>query len=129
MEYLADTITIVRHFSKTGKIGGSAREIISGVEHGEHHLFISIISLVEIMYLSQKKRIKISLEETLERINESDNYSVVDLTAQIVSLAENIQFPEIFDRLIIATAKYLGIPMLTSDEEISATDIIETIWK
>ena len=129
MEYLADTVTVIRHFSETGKIGKRAFEIITGTKRGEHHCYVSTISLVEILYLSEKKRINISLEKTLEKINGSENYSMISLTSQIVKLAESIDFPEIFDRLIISTAKYLKIPILTSDKEISSANFIETIWK
>ncbi|MBI5207315.1 MAG: hypothetical protein HY934_05925, partial [Candidatus Firestonebacteria bacterium] len=80
MEYLADTVTIVRHFAKTGQISKNAKSIIEEVEKGKHHIFISVISLVEIMYLSQKMRINIDLTETLQVINTSINYSTVDLT-------------------------------------------------
>ena len=129
MEYLADTVAVIRHFSETGKIGKKAFEIIDGIERGEHHCYVSTISLVEILYLSEKRRIDISLEKTLEKIKDSENYSVISLTAQIVKLAESIDFPEIFDRLIISTAKYLKIPILTSDKKISSANFIETIWK
>ena len=129
MEYLADTVMVIRHFSETGKIGKMAFEIINGIERGEHHCYVSTISLVEILYLSEKRRIDISLEKTLEKINGSENYSVISLTAQIVKLAESIDFPEIFDRLIISTAKYLKIPILTSDKKISSANFIETVWK
>lgn len=128
MEYLADTVTVIRHFSETGKIGKRAFEIINAIERGDHHCYISTISLVEILYLSEKRRIDISLEKTLEKINGSENYSVISLTAQIVKLAESIDFPEIFDRLIISTAKYLKIPILTSDKKISSANFIETVW-
>jgi PIN domain nuclease of toxin-antitoxin system len=128
MEYLADTVTIVRYFSKMGNIGKQARQILHGVTHGEHHLFISTLSLVEILYLSEKARIEISLDETLKIISESENFSVINLTPQIVKLAEQITFPDIFDRLIISTAKYLDNPILTSDKQIQNTDFVETIW-
>ncbi|MBI4650365.1 PIN domain-containing protein [Candidatus Desantisbacteria bacterium] len=129
MEYLADTVTIVRHFAKTGQIGKTAKFIIEETEKGKNHIFISVISLVEIMYLSQKMRININLAETLQVINTSINYSTVDLTPHIVSIAETIDFPELFDRLIIATAEYLKIPILTSDEKIQNMKNIKTIWK
>jgi len=128
MEYLADTVTIIRHFSSVRGIGKRAKAVLNGADRGENHLYISIISLVEIMYLSQKKRIKINLEETLEIINNSENYSVVDLTPQIVISAERISFPELFDRLIIATAQYLGLSILTSDKAIRSAKIVRTIW-
>ena len=59
MEYLADTVTIIRHFSGAGRIGRQAKSILEGVKKGEHHMFLSTVSLVEILYLSEKKRITI----------------------------------------------------------------------
>jgi PIN domain nuclease of toxin-antitoxin system len=128
MDYLADTVTIIRHFSGTGRIGRKARTILEGVEEGDHHLFLSTVSLVEILYLSEKKRIMINLGESLDIIGDSANYSIVDLTTEIVKFAENIEFPEIFDRLIISTARYLGVSILTSDRAIRSSGFVEAVW-
>jgi len=128
MDYFADTVTVIRHFSGAGRIGRKARSILEGVEEGEHHLFLSTVSLVEILYLSEKKRIMINLEESLDMMDESANYSIVDLTPDIVRFAVKIDFPEIFDRLIISTAQYLGVPLLTSDRAIRRRNLVETIW-
>ncbi|MBI3600183.1 MAG: PIN domain-containing protein [Nitrospinae bacterium] len=128
MKYLADTVTIIRHFSETGSIGKRVISILDDTEQGKNHLYISVISIVEIMYLSEKRRIKINLAETLNIINNSANYSIVDLTPNIVIIAKNIKFPELHDRLIIATAKFLEIPILTSDKEIYKIDGIKVIW-
>ena len=128
MDYLADTVTVIRHFSGTGRIGKKARSILEGVEQGDHHLFLSTISLVEIIYLSEKKRIMINLGETLDIIDDSANYSVVDLTTEIVKFAEKVAFPEIFDRLIMSTAQYFNVPILTSDRAIRTSGLVEAIW-
>ncbi len=128
MDYLADTVTIIRHFSGTGRIGRKARTILEGVEKGDHHLFLSTVSLVEILYLSEKKRIMINLGESLDIIDDSANYSIVDLTTEIVKFAEKIDFPEIFDRLIISTARYLGVHILTSDRAIRSSGFVEAVW-
>ena len=129
MNYLGDTVTIVRHFSGSGKMGKSARKILDGVDAGENRLFISSISLVEILYLSEKKRIQIQLQGAIELIGQSTNYDVVDLTPQIIILAETLKFRDIFDRLIMATARYLGVPLVTSDREIAKSGLIETVWE
>ena len=81
MEYLADTVTIIRYFAKTGKIGKRAKAILNDAEKGKHRIFISVLSLVEIMYLSQKMRISTNLAETLTIINNSENYMIVDLNS------------------------------------------------
>jgi len=128
MDCLADTVTIIRHFSGLGRIGKEAKLILEGVEKGDNHLFLSTISLVEILYLSEKKRIEIDLEGSLNTIRKSANYSIVDLTSSIVSLASSINFPDIFDRLIISTARYLGVPLITSDRAIRKARLVKTIW-
>ena len=129
MDYLADTVTIVRHFSGVGRIGRAARLVLEGVENGENYLFLSTVSMVEILYLSEKKRIGINLENSLQKIKSSRNYSVVDLTSNIISIAAKIRYPEIFDRLIISTAQYLDIPLITSDQGIKESGFVETICK
>jgi len=129
MDYAADTVTLIRHFTNTGKIGRKAKDVLDCVENGEHNIFVSVVSLVEVMYLSQKHRIDIDLDETLEIINNSLNYSIVNLTQEIVKIAELIAFPELHDRLIMATAKYLEIPLLTSDGKIHELNEVETVWK
>jgi PIN domain nuclease of toxin-antitoxin system len=129
MDYLADTVTVIRHFTQTGKIGKKAKIVLQEVPLGKHRIYISVLSLVEIMYLAQKNRIGINLFETLDTINNSTNYFLVDLSPEIVAVAEAIEFYEIFDRLIVATAKFLNIPILTSDEKIKDIPGIEVVWK
>jgi predicted nucleic acid-binding protein len=65
VDYLADTVTIIRHFSRSGSIGKRVRGILSDAEQGKHRIFLSVLSLVEIMYLSKKNRITIDLAEVI----------------------------------------------------------------
>ena len=57
MQYLLDTNAIIRHFAQVSKLGKKAKEIIIQAESDQHQLFVSIISLMEIMYLAEKNRI------------------------------------------------------------------------
>ncbi len=75
MQYLLDTVTIVRHFTKSDKMGKKAKSILNLI-HGEHNFLVSVISLMEILYLSEKRRIKIDLSETISKINSSSNYGI-----------------------------------------------------
>jgi len=126
MQYLLDTVTIVRHFSGVGKIGKKAR----GVLNDSGNVFIiSVISLMEIMYLSEKHRIDISLTETFDRIDSSSLYSTIDLTPEILKMAETTLFAELHDRLILSTAKWLDIPLISSDTRFEGIEGIQLIWK
>jgi len=36
--------------------------------------------------------------------------------------------PELHDRIIVGTAKWLGVPILTGDEVISESRYVKTFW-
>ena len=99
MEYLVDTVAIIRHFAKTGVIGKKAKQILRDADAGKNTIYISVISLVEILYLAERNKIPINFEEVKRRLNESDNYQVVDLSLDIVEVAKTIQGLELHDRL------------------------------
>ncbi len=128
MRYLLDTVTIVRHFTGKGKIGRAAASILGHVEQNEHIFAISIVSLMEIMYLAEKNQIELDLAQTLNLIGASAKYMIVDLTVDILRVAETIDFAELHDRLILATAKWLGIKLLSSDGKFNSVVGVETVW-
>lgn len=128
MQYLLDTVTLVRHFSGKGKLGDKAVRILDGLQESGDYLYISVISLMEIMYLAEKNRIEINLSKTLDLIQTSSQYSVIDLNPEILQVAETIAFPELHDRLILATAKWLGIKIISSDGEFEKVPEIEIVW-
>ncbi len=108
MRYLLDTLALIRHFANIGHIGHQATAIFAGLNQSEDVLFISVISLMEVLYLAEK-HLPINLPETLGYIESSNKYIIVDLTPDILKVAESIQFYELHDRLILATAKWLDI--------------------
>lgn len=128
MIYLLDTVTIIRHFSGSGKLGNKARDIINSFERTNDEFFISVISLMEIMYLSEKNRIGIDLPKTLSIINNTEGYRIIDLNTEIIKTASKIEFYELHDRMILATAKWLDIPIITSDNLISQVKGFKIIW-
>ncbi len=89
---------------------------------------ISVVSLMEVLYLSEKNRIPIDLAETLERLQASECYAVIDLNAEILKVAAAIEFRELHDRLILATARWFGVAVLSSDREFQQVEGIEVIW-
>ncbi len=128
MNYLLDTVALVRHFTGNGTIGQKALGILNNIENSSDILFISIVSLMEVMYLAEKKRIGINLNETLEIIDSLSNYIIIDLNSDILSVAEGIAFYELHDRLILATSKWLGIKIISSDTAFSNVKGIEVVW-
>lgn len=98
-------------------------------EGNEDELIVSVISLMEVMYLAEKERIDIGLSETLDDIRASSKYSIANLTPEILVVAETIAFYELHDRLILATAKWLDISVISSDERFGPVEGVEVVWE
>ena len=128
MDYLLDTVAIIRYFSGRGHIGRKAKTIIAKAEEGSHVLLLSVVSLFEIMYLAEKNRIKISLPNTLSAIHHKPCYQIVELTTDIIVEASRIKFYELHDRLVLATAKHFNLSILSSDLRFDELEGFKRIW-
>jgi predicted nucleic acid-binding protein len=128
MHYLLDTVTLIRHFSGEGHIGKTAQHIFDQAEISGDSFFISVITLMEVMYLAEKNRIPVNLGRTIDKIRGNTLYAIVDLSADILQVAQEITFYELHDRLILATAKWLDIPVISSDKKFHDVDKIQVVW-
>ena len=79
------------------------------------------------MYLFEKNRIDISLFQT-EDLLKSQNYQFEPLSLQILKTASEItDIPELLDWLIAATARYLGLSLITNDPVIRASEFVDIL--
>lgn len=129
MQYLADTAAIIRHFANVGKIGKAAKLILQDADSGKNTILISIISIVEILYLSERNKIPLDFEDVRRKLLPLDNYRIVDLDFDIVETAKIVQGLELHDRLIVSTSLSLNVPILTSDQIIKDSGQVDVIWK
>ena len=94
---------------------------------GEAIVIIPAIVLMEVLYLFEKNRIEIGLLQT-EVLMESRNYRFEPLSFGILKTASNIDdIPELHDRLIAATAKYLDLPMITNDPVVIQSSFVRIL--
>ncbi len=129
MEYLADTVAIVRHLRGHPALGPQAAQILRDADAGNHHVYLSAITLMEVLYLSEAKRVDVRLDELTEHVSSSVNYEIVPVNADVVLAAAEVDdVPELHDRIIVGTAKWLGVPILTGDGIISESSHVKTIW-
>ena len=129
MDYLADTVAIVRHLRNHAALGSEARRILRETDDGLHRVYLSAITLMEVLYLSESGRIDLSLSELVSMVSRSRNYEIVPVDSEVVLAATDVDdVPELHDRIIVATARYLGVPILTGDKVIVASRYVQSVW-
>ena len=129
MDYLADTVAIVRHLRAHPALGGEAARILRDADAGQHRVYLSAITLMEVLYLSEAGRIDLPLSELVDMVSRGRNYEIVPIDTDVVLAAVGVDdVPELHDRIIVGTALHLGVPILTGDRVIAASQHAQTLW-
>ena len=94
---------------------------------------ISTITLVEMVYLAEKNRIpQEPIAALIDGLQLSiDNYRLVPIDLGVIHALEQVPrkaVPDMPDRIIVATAVSLGLPLLSRDAAIQDFEGIESIW-
>lgn len=127
-QYVTDTMAIVSYLGKR-KMPPSVKQIFQSADLGLVQIYIPSIVFFEIGYLSEKSRIDIGLNDVLTHIAEFSTYLEQSLTFNIVVESyEILDIPELHDRLIGGTAKFLDLELITNDPFIQASEFVKTVW-
>ena len=128
-----DIHTLIWYLDQSPKISPTAIDILDRATRDDFPIFIASITLVELVYLVEKKRLgEFPLEQLLNELATPESlFSIVTLTLEVVQSLQRIprvQVPDMPDRIIAATAHSLNIPLITCDHKILACPAIQTIW-
>jgi len=127
-EYVVDTMALVLQIEKR-KMSQTAKNIFSAMESGNTVIHVPAMVFAEILYHSEKGRIKCLLADVAGYMKQhlncrefSFNFAVAEATAQITDIRE------LHDRLIAGTARLLNLELITNDPIIQASSFVKTIW-
>jgi PIN domain nuclease of toxin-antitoxin system len=128
---LVDTHVVVWLAFDQGQLSKAARAAINEARQNGEGLAISDITLLELMTLTSKGRIRldISLESFLREIEARFIVLPVSGRACVRALGLPAAYPkDPADRIIGATALVEGLSLLTADREIRRSRALHTIW-
>lgn len=130
-DLIADTHAVIWHLNNRSRLSAIARKALAEAER-IGLIFVSSISLVEMIYLTEKGRIApdvlILLRDALD--DPTTAFRLVEVNREVTGFLEKIarqDVPDMPDRIIAATALYLNLPLVTRDGKIK-TSGIKTIW-
>ncbi len=127
-DYVADTMAIVLHLERP-RSTALVQQIFSEADLGNLRIHIPAVVLAEVLYLSEKGRISLSLQDVRDHIVKHPSFTEVPLDIEIVDTAGPIKdIPELHDRLIASTARFLGLELITNDTKIRSSAFVRTVW-
>jgi predicted nucleic acid-binding protein len=127
-KFVVDTVALILRLEKR-KMGDNARAVFADLESGKAMLYVPSIVFAEILYLSERNRISLSLQTVRDYMQRFPGCQEYPLTFDVVEAARSItDIPELHDRLIAATASYTHFPLITNDLTITTSNHIQVIW-
>jgi len=128
MKYVTDTHSLVWYLTEDPRLSNKALSVLASSEN-EGTIIVPAVVLAEIMFIARKGRVTISFDETLKKIEESDNFVIAPLDSDTLRIADKIEADlEMHDKLIAATALYYEAPLITKDENLILSEVVTTVW-
>jgi len=128
---LADTHSLIWYVWGDPRLSKVAKAVFEDVAASGLKVGVSSISLVEIVYLIEKLRIDpATLNMVLDALKSGVLLREVRVNQRIIPAVAAIpraSVPDMPDRIIAASAAYLGVPLISRDRKIRASSVT-TIW-
>lgn len=129
---VADTHAILWYLLASDKISQNATIALDEATTAGDPVFVTSISVVEVVYLIEKGRLpEVAFERLMDALTESNSgFTVVPLDLDIIHSIRKIPrnaIPDLADRIIAATALHIDLPLVTRDRRVQEAGI-RTIW-
>lgn len=128
VQVLADTHALIWYLFDEERLSSEGRAALDGAIAAGFPILASAISVIEIVYLEEKRRISAGAEERIRQACEAENPSIeiVAVDARVAYGLHHVSrtdVPDMPDRIIAATAVSLGVPLVTRDGKIRASGV------
>ena len=132
MGVAVDTHSAVWYLLASNSLSGEALRALEAATQAGDPVYLPSISVVEVIYLVEKGRLP---QLALERLNDAlaDSESAFVLAPLDLTVAHSVRrvprdtIPDMPDRIIVATALQLSLPLITCDRRIQSLGV-KTIW-
>ena len=133
MDYVADAHAMVWYLFAQSRLGKDAFSVLTDAAAGKARIYLPAVAVAEMIMMIEKRRIPgitiSELEIELELMRNNASYEFLPLFPSTVIQSRTLTaIPDIFDRLIVAEAVRLGLPLINRDLVIRASGLVTVIW-
>ena len=127
-EFVTDTMALVLRIERR-RMGPAIRAIFGAAEAGQATVHVPAMVFAEILYLSERQRISMSLSDLADYLQRYPKYQEYPMSLAVVQSAAQIaDIRELHDRLIAGTTRLLDVALITNDPVIQASAFVKTVW-
>ena len=125
---VVDTHVLVWYFIGSKRLHKKLKEKIDAILSRGGRLLVPTIVLAEALDISEKKRVDLDFAEMYRLIKEEAGFEIVGFGSEIFDVTLRLKgVKEIHDRIIVATAKFYQVGILTKDKIINDSGEVELV--
>jgi PIN domain nuclease of toxin-antitoxin system len=132
-KYVIDTHPFIWYLTGSRKLSRSAKTILERAEKGKVKVILPVIVLFEILDLLERKKQEIArIDEILIWLEErGENFKVFPITYEVFE--RHLELATIScvgsrDKMIISVALINNTPLITKDNLIQNSNLVECVW-
>ena len=127
------THILVWWVSGSGSLSTAAKKAIKNALNSGSEILVSSISAWEIAMLVEKGRLVLSMdvESWLDEVSQIEGVRFLPVDNEIgikSAVLPGDSHKDPADRMIVATARKLAVPLITADEKILQYEHVKTVW-
>jgi len=127
-KHIADTHALIWYLVGSSRLGSNARALFDSATEDKSRIFIPAIVVAELMMFAEKHK-QIEPDKILEKLRALSGFEFLALLPETAAkIKELTALSDIHDRLIVAEAMIQKMPLITFDEAITKSGLVEVIW-
>lgn len=129
MIYVADTHAVIWYLGGSPLLGAKARAALDSSLEGANTVAVPAIAIAELVMIAEKRRIVIDPLQIVATLRATPGFVLTPLSVdRALHIHKLTILPDIHDRLIVAEAIELRADLITRDQAIIASGLVDTIW-
>lgn len=130
MNLVTDTHALVWFLTgESRRLSRRVRDVFQDADDGRATVHIPVVVLMELVLLERRGRIEVAYRELRDQLAVRRGMPLEALLPEDIDEARTLAvLRDPFDVLIAATARRLGLPLITRDEAITEAKVVRTYW-
>lgn len=128
-EYVTDTHTLFWYLSASPLLSSKAKNAFDEGKNGKALIYIPAIVFAELFYMNVKLKNQIDFAVEFQKIKQSAQFISLPFEADdVLDFDQDLAVKEMHDRMIVGVARRLNVPLLTKDQNITASSLVKIVW-
>ena len=128
-EYVSDTHSLFWYLINSTLLGKNASAAFDEAKNGLAFIYVPTIVFAELYYLNVKNKQIIDFPQDFQKIKQSGQFISIPFEADdVLDFDSDSAVKEMHDRIIVGVARRLSVPLLTKDQNITASGLVKIVW-